>query len=118
MDKSTTITHFPVVDVLLILYGCYLGFSQKKFGWYTDPHSCKILATSLDLQKKKRLEHLCSQKRTPRVIEVILKEKTMVTIVNQWNFAYLANNYILKMMLGIYVWVEVSHGEWVKMLEN
>jgi hypothetical protein len=30
MDKSTTITRFPVIDVLLILYGCYLGFSQKK----------------------------------------------------------------------------------------
>ena len=39
---------FSVVDVLLILYGYYFGFSQKKFSWYIGPHSCKILTTSLN----------------------------------------------------------------------
>ena len=39
-------TKNPDQNIIVIAFKS-LGFSWKKFCWYTDPHSCKILATSL-----------------------------------------------------------------------
>ena len=41
-------TKNPDQNIIVVAFKS-LGFSWKNFGWYTGPHSCKILATSLIL---------------------------------------------------------------------